>query len=494
MKFLRQSILAVSFFFSFNICVGQDIYNSFQLFRDIEKVHGNVDNFKLFESSSLFFKLFDSEFYLEYAPLKSFSRFNSHRTYGWNDYGLKPNVGYQQYFSSGILGKWKFVTFKIQPEFYFNSNIQYIGFPDNFTDQENKDRFHTLNRGDFPEYFGPGASASLWWGQSKIAFEYGAFELKLSTENFWWGPGQWNALTFSNNARGFPHLSINSTKPAETFLGNFETHLLIGKLRDSGLEPLQDQNLNDIYFVPFNGDFKYLNALMVSYNPKWVSGLTLGFTRTFQVYNDLRGDSFYDWFPVFEGFQKKNFFQDGNTVDFDANGRDQQVSIFGKYVAKKAMFDLYFEFGKRDHNFNWREFILNPEHARAYIFGFNKLFKLPKKGQFIQIRSEITHQQESVNRYIRYRGLKGNNSWHTHFSARGFSNFGQALGVGTGLGSNVQTIEISKIEDFDKYGLLFERVDRDPDYYYKALFQFTERKPWVDLSLGFLYDKQLGNL
>ena len=43
-------------------------------------------------------------------------------------------------------------------------------------------------------------------------------------------------------------------------------------------------------------------------------------------------------------------------------------------------------------------------------------------------------------------------------------------------------------------GLLFERLANNQDFYYKALFQFTERRPWIDYSLGFLYDKQFNNL
>jgi hypothetical protein len=43
-------------------------------------------------------------------------------------------------------------------------------------------------------------------------------------------------------------------------------------------------------------------------------------------------------------------------------------------------------------------------------------------------------------------------------------------------------------------GILFERLENNQDFYYKAQLQYTERKPWVDLSLGFLFDKQLDNL
>lgn len=103
-----------------------------------------------------------------------------------------------------------------------------------------------------------------------------------------------------------------------------------------------------------------------------------------------------------------------------------------------------------------------------------------------------------MNRYIRYGGasggIRGGLSWHTHNPARGFVNFGQPLGVGIGTGSNVQTLELALVDGFNKKGLFFERLVNNQDFYYKALLQFTERKPWVDLSLGFIYDKQIQNL
>lgn len=106
----------------------------------------------------------------------------------------------------------------------------------------------------------------------------------------------------------------------------------------------------------------------------------------------------------------------------------------------------------------------------------------------------MTHQQESINRTIRY-GIRGGMlTWHTHIPARGFVNYGQSLGVGIGTGSNLQTLEISMIDKYDKLGFVLERLANQQDFYYSALLQFTERKPWIDLSLGFLYDKQLGNL
>ncbi|NVJ48617.1 MAG: hypothetical protein HWE07_15890 [Cytophagia bacterium] len=428
-------------------------------------------------------------------PLYAITRINTKRPYGWGDMLMIPNVGFQQYLSTGFSAKWKFLNLQIQPEFVWAQNASYQGLQTDFTRVNYIDRYYVWSRGDYPERYANKSFAKIWWGQSKLTASFGSFEAGISTQNIWWGPGQFNSLSFSNNAPGFPHLSINTTKPAKTFLGSIETQLLIGQLFSSRQAPAQRDSLNQLYESrPLPDGNRYLNALMFTYQPKWVPNIRLGFARTFQVYDSLPRNSFFDWLPVFEPFQKERFFENGNTVDFDGNGRDQQVVIFGDFRFPKSELELYFEYGKRDHALNWREFILNPDHSRAFMFGFLKLFNVPTIDYKIQIRAEITHQQESINRILRYSGLGGRNSWHEHAQARGFTNFGQGLGVGTGQGANVQTLEAALVDGFGKMGVLLERVERDQGFFYRAFPTPVERKPWVDLSIGFLYDKQIGNL
>ena len=264
----------------------------------------------------------------------------------------------------------------------------------------------------------------------------------------------------------------------------------MGRLENSFLEPSQDESLNTQFFQDFDDDWRYLNGITITYNPVFIPNLFIGFNRTFQQYNKSKGDKFSDWFPIFEFFQKERFFENGNTVIFDAEGQDQQVSVNFRYIVPKALFEIYADYGRRDHAFNWREFILNPEHARAYQMGFQKLIRTGKMDQFVQLRGEITHQQESVNRYVRYRGLDGNQTWHTHSRARGFVNYGQTLGVGSGIGSNVQTLEVSLVSGFDKLGLRLERLENHQDFFYRAYGQNPEKRSWVDLSMGFVFDKR----
>jgi hypothetical protein len=118
------------------------------------------------------------------------------------------------------------------------------------------------------------------------------------------------------------------------------------------------------------------------------------------------------------------------------------------FFNNKAKTELYFEYGRRDHAYNWREALLNPEHARAYLFGFKKLIAL-KNNEFIQLRGEILQQQESVNIIIRYPWEGGDTNWGGHGTVlHGFTHKGQMLGPGVGPSSNVQTLETAWVKGF----------------------------------------------
>jgi hypothetical protein len=429
----------------------------------------------------------------EFLPLYSLFQFDHKRPYSSGEYGMIPARGWQSFLSSGFKGNFSFLHLQIQPEFVSAQNKPFKGFPDTFPTEVIGARFFYWNFGDNPERFGSKSYNKFFLGQSYVSLRYKAFELGVGTKNIWWGPGQWNSLIFSNNAPGFPHFSFNTTKPAKTFLGSFEGHVIIGRLESSGQSPTQNYELNASYFSPLNKDWRYLNGLMLSYTPKWIPTLSFGYTRTYQYYNAERPNDLKGWLPILEPMAKVNVFTNGNSVIYDDRRQSQQISIFGRYRSSKAHAEVYFQFGRRDHALNWREFILNPEHARAYQVGFVKLARLTHTRKLLQIRGEITHQQESVNRYLRY-NLNGGLTWHTHGQVRGFTNYGQPLGVGIGTGSNVKTLEISLVEDWKKWGLLFEHLENNQDFYYRAFGQQVERKPWIDWSTVLLWNTSYKDL
>jgi hypothetical protein len=441
------------------------------------------------DSASRKKKLFDYVI----LPIYFNTRLDGTRPYVGGEYGLIPARGAQSYLSTGFQARFSILHLLFQPELVAAQNLPFSGFPDTFSSSIIGARFLYWNIGDSPERFGNTTYSKAFWGQSSISLRAGAFELGVGTKNIWWGPGQWNSLILSNNSPGFPHISFNTTKPAKTFLGTFEGQVLIGRLESSGLAPTQKEKLNASFFSTLKTDWRYLNAFMLSYTPKWVPTVSFGYIRTYQYYNQERPNDLKGWLPILEPMAKEKLFTNGNSVIYDNRNQSQQISVFGRYRIPKAKAEVYFQFGRRDHALNWREFIMNPEHARAYQFGFLKIASLSTSKKALQIRGEITHQQESVNRYMRY-DLSGGVTWHTHGWLRGFTNYGQPMGVGIGTGSNVQTLEISLMEDWKKWGILFERLENNQDFYYRAFVQQGERKPWIDWTAALLWNTSYKDL
>lgn len=405
-------------------------------------------------------------------PVKMGMQFGSGNPYPEGGKFLQAK-GYQQWMSTGIYGSFGPLSIQLQPEFISTQNNSYdTGF------SKEKDI-------EYIEIFGEGVYSKLLPGQSSIRLNYGAFSLGASTENIWWGPGQYNSLLFSNNAFGFQHLTLNTTKPAKTFLGSFEGQLILGKLEN---------------FVPLirdgKEDWRYVNGITFSYQPKWIPGLFFGASRVFQQYSSFNDQSFAYYFPLFEPFQKIKLIDpnspDFNSTEYDDRLQSQQITGFARLVIPKAKAEVYFELGRRDHAVNWREYILNPEHARAYILGFKKLISLSNDA-FFQINGEILQQQESINILVRSGG-RGGSSWASHGIRQGFTHQGQMLGPGVGPSSNVQTIETSWISGVKKLGIRWERLNRHQDVYIKIFNDPSENGRWVDYSARLLADWQFNNL
>lgn len=433
----------------------------------------------------------EKKVHLELLPVLSTTVYNSNRPYGWGNFSMMNSAGIQTLLSPGVYGKLFFLKFQFRPEFVASQNKPYQGFGENYSDNILFARFRYWNFGDHPERFSEDYNSFAWWGQSYVSLNAGPVSLGVSTENIWWGPGQFNSLIFSNNARGMKHLFLRTSRPANIFIGKLEAELIVGRAEDTGLLPSQNGRLNDIFARPFNGDWRYVSGMTITYQPVFLPNFFAGFSRTFQQYNDDVTNDFRGRMPVLEAFQKVKLFTNDNSVVYDSKGQDQQVSFFLRYYNSKGNFEAYAEYGKQDHSYDWREFILNPEHARAYLLGFSKLFKTGKQGAFFQVRGEIVQQAESVNRYLRYADLNsGNTSWHTHYQVRGFTNEGQSMGVGIGVGGNAQLLEVSKITNLNKVGVLLQRLENHQDFYYRAFGDNPSKLPWVDFSMGLLWDHQ----
>lgn len=422
------------------------------------------------------------------VPIRLSTFLNSSRPYWYSPQGMIPGKGAQVYASGGVFASHRFFEIDLQPEINVAQNSSYEGYQALTGTNVDFFFFQALARGDQPETYGNGSYSRIGFGQSKLVGKLGAFEAGVSTRNLWWGPGQWNALTFSNNAPGFFHVTAGTHRPAKTFFGSFEFQLISGLPKSKKYTPLQQESLNRSVGQKSNRN-RYLNALTFSIQPKWIKGLSFGATRTVQTFTDsVSLKSFIDVFPVFWGVTKQAVGSD--LVGESDRGRDQQISVFFRYLFPKIGFEFYGEYGRRDHALNMRDLVLSPAHSRAYILGFNKVFHL-SGDKLIQIRSEMTQQAQSVNWVVR---ANSTTPWGTNGTIGGFTSWDQAMGVGAGMGANVQMIELSLVEKLNKIGIYFERRAPFADFYDTADLAKNGYKPWIDFTAGPVIDRQWNNL
>jgi hypothetical protein len=452
---------------------------------NIRPLHSGIDNF-----DSLYLPLQDSlqqrrpsrgiftrgKNSLRLLPVTFSQQYTTAHPYGWNDGPVIGARGYEGYLRMGLFGRVGPLSFQFQPELVYAQNKAFPLFPSAHNDSIWRSYSYVANRIDAPDQFGNKRYFRAFPGQSSIRLNFKKLSFGVSTENLWWGPGIRNALIMSNNAPGFAHLTFNTTAPVITGIGSFEWQVIAGKLKNSNFISFDTTRTFDgkPLYLPKLNDNRYINAMVVSWQPRWTKGLHLGIQRVFYQYNSHRSASLDGYLPVFSRLFKKN------TVDEGIYGRDQLLSVFLRMIMPQSKAEFYAEYGRNDHSQDLIDLVLEPEHARAYILGARKIFDITAQ-QNIETFFEITHLQNPPTANIR--ALEG---WYTHYQVRhGYTHMGQVIGAGVGTGGNSQASGFNWIKGYRKMGLMFERIVHNNDFYYDA---FRERKDfgshWVDLSMN----------
>lgn len=419
--------------------------------------------------------------YLQLLPVTWMQQYNSKVPYGWNDGSMIPAAGYQTQLSLGIYSKYGPVSIQLKPEFVSAENKEFEGLP---TDYHNViwanyyDRYFNIT--DIPERFGEKMYTKFFWGQSSIRVNFDPVSLGISTENLYWGPGMRGSLLMSNNAPGFKHITLNTTRPVSTSIGSFEGQMVLGMLDNSGFTPPE---INRIYegrtlYIPKREDQRYLSGFVLTYNPKWVPGLFIGASRTSQAYEQDAGTKIGDFFPLLQPLEKKS----------DSETREYMSSMFFRWVWREANAEIYGEYG---HNFPraFKEFLYEPDYGAAYLIGLRKLVPLNRRpGEYLQAAIELTELQQTT--------IPALGGWYTSNKIhQSHTNQGQVLGAGIGPGSNLQSLNIGWVKGIKRAGFQVERYLHNNDLYYQIFIpsgQFS--KHWVDMSYSLYADWDYKNL
>lgn len=432
---------------------------------------------------------------LSIYPINYSVEYNSTTPYNRNNGSMIPNRGYQHLLSFGIFAKLGPLEISLKPEHHYSQNLKFNGFWEGHYPEIWEKRYALWNVIDMPERFGNKRHNNILLGQSSINFKYKNFSLGFSNENIWWGPGIRNSIMMSNHARGFNHISFKTNKPIKSNIGHFEFQFITGRLESSGFNPPRTdyEYAGRILWIPKinqlaeRDDWRFLQGYILTYSPKYIKGLTLGFVRWTMMYSALIEGKYYwmkgnpNYFPIFSNlFRNKDKY-----VDFE-NETNQAAGIFFRWIWEDSNAEVYTEYNYNDAKTNIRDLILDSEHSRALTMGIRKKFN-----KNLVLSWEWTQLEQSASRILRDAG-----SWYVHYRVYdGFTNKGEVLGAGIGPGSNSQYFSLLKYTNQKKYGIALEIVDNDNDFYYEAFASAQDqRRYWKDFNFHFFYEKKLNNL
>ena len=396
------------------------------------------------------------ELEIKATPFSIVHQYNSRLPLGMNQSSAIPNVGLQQLYSFGVDVQWKkSLTVHIAPEYQFAENLPYPRFPLTSTDWEQY--YYYLNHIDIPERFGDQQINRWNLGQSFIQYQFKNWSAKVSTENKWWGPASFNPLILGSNAPGFLHSSLSTIKPIRTPLGNVEAELIGGILRNSGIDPPEQNRISTwsgtSLYVPKKENDRYLVGLVYSLQPKWVPGMYVGFAKIRMSYqNEFFGET-------------------------SAN----MGSWFMRYAMPKEHAEIYFEYGRSDTDLNIGNIFQSSPYGRGYTAGLKKGYSIGETDQLILLGAEITNLSLPEKEQVNYQPK----SWYLDdYIRQGFTHKGRVLGAGIGPGSNAQTVYVQWMKKLNFVGLRFNRVIHNLDYYHSTKYYQTDHfnQYWASLN------------
>lgn len=400
-------------------------------------------------------------------PISVLTQFNSHHPEGINDASMIPARGLQTIASAGFYFKYSFLSIKLNPEFVYAHNKIFEGFPKNYTTNIGIQFPGSKGTIDLPKRIGGFHYTKAFLGQSSIRLTYKPISIGISNENLWWGPGYKNSLLMTNSAPSFLHLTLNTVKPIVTPIGSFEGQVIGGKIEESG------------YTEGLPDDWRYLNGMVLSYQPKWIPGLFLGMTRSFIVYSEDMGSDLAAYLPVFSFLTKSS---NGSNSEVDNKKQDQRISGFVRWLFSESHGEIYFEYGREDHSWDMRDFLMEPSHSSAYVLGARKLIAL-KGNRYFQVIGEITHlasSQTTINRRRDYSRVAGS-GWYHHYQVKhGYTHKGQIMGAGIDPNSNTQFLQLSWNNGLKQIGIGIERYVHNNNFWYDYIEDI--RSNWVDMS------------
>jgi hypothetical protein len=294
------------------------------------------------------------------------------------------------------------------------------------------------NSADLPYRFGPGARTRILPGESSLTLRAGALSLGAATEEQWWGPGVRNAILFTNQAAGVPHLFARTTRPLRTPLGGVEMKWVAGGLRRSEWAP------------DTLAEWRSLSAFGLVLHP--AAGLSLGAARAVYADADGAGDALSRAGDAFARWR-------GAGDSLAAHPFEQMTSLFGRWVFPTQGAEVYAEWA-RYRLPSLRQLMETPEHTQGYVLGAQWL--RPAGAGAVRVGTEFTFLERSPAWAAHPQG-----GWYASGAVPGgYTNRGEPMGALAGPGGSGQWLAADWLRGEGRMGVFVGRNRWANDAYY----------------------------
>lgn len=397
----------------------------------------------------------ESEGFSVIQPLLETS-FNSAWQFGMNDRSFWQGRGFNQIAIGGVAFRNSWVDLFVVPEVWWAQNADYSIRAARSGTSPFANYWISI---DQPQRMGNQALLSASLGQSSATFHSFNTEISIGTQNVRLGPGLRNNILLSENASGFPHVAVGTYTPWETRLGHLEWKLLWGQLTES-----------DFYDDDPANNKRLLVGGSVSFSPAMLRGFSVSIHRT--IHSPWEEAGAYEAFQMFETIWKS-----ARPRDDVSDSTDQALSVAAQFIFPNERFRVYLEWARNDHSSDLNDLLLNPEHTRAYVTGFD--YAVPLETRQIQISGEIAVVGPTPTRDVRPAF-----PWYRHSRVpHGQTNEGQYIGAWIGSGANSQYLSVDLIDPGFSAGMFVERTVFDNDFLF-SLGDSTRFDFYTQVAVG----------
>jgi len=207
-------------------------------------------------------------------------------------------------------------------------------------------------------------------------------------------------------------------------------------------------------------DRRLFASFALTFEPAFARGLYLGAVRVFL--NTIPADGlpakrYLDPFsqPIFKVFATTRSNPAGLNPD------NQLLSLFFRWAVPAGGIEVYGEWARDDHSWNSNDFVQEPGHSQAWLFGLQKVGRV--WGHGVRVVAELAHTFEMPGQ----NPTRATPEFYTHHAVRqGYTNRGQMIGAGIGPQADSQFLAVDVEVGSGRVGGTLERVLRNERYFY----------------------------